>query len=170
MLKKEKKRKPRSARERGLTKEERGMNIKIDENSAAAQGGQSDRLVINSFRVSPRRRCDEKGGERGLSVAPSPPPFFSLLCSRGIGGKSACLGEICRGGGGRSVESRANRNDFETSQQPIPPSMRVEYVEYVENGATTSTGEERGGEGRPVHSYTVIDRSYPCFRAFVNSN
>lgn len=63
----------------------------------AAQGGQSDRLVINSFRVSPRRRCDEKGG--GSSSSPS----FFLLCSRGIGGKSACLGG---GGGGRSSHAR----------------------------------------------------------------
>lgn len=122
------------------------MNIKIDENSAAAQGGQSDRLVINSFRVSPCRRCDEKGGERGLSVAPSPPPFFSLLCSRGIGGKSACLGEICRGGGGRSVESRANRNDFETSQQPIP-SLNEGGIRGI-RGKRCDDIQGRGGEGR----------------------
>lgn len=76
------------------------MNIKIDENSAAAQGGQSDRLVINSFRVSPRRRCDEKGGERGLSVAPSPPPlFFSTLFSR-------YRREICMSGGNLQRERR----------------------------------------------------------------
>lgn len=126
------------------------MNIKIDENSAAAQGGQSDRLVINSFRVSPRRRCDEKGGERGLSVAPSPLPlfflYFVLEVSAGnlhVWGKSA-EGEE----GDRSSHARIGTISKRRSN-PFPPSMRVEYVEYVENGATTSRGEEeRGGETR----------------------
>lgn len=85
-----------SCKKKKKKRSDRGRRI-LKWTNWAAQGGQSDRLVINSFRVSPRRRCDEKGG--GSSSSPS----FFLLCSRGIGGKSACLGG---GGGGRSSHAR----------------------------------------------------------------
>lgn len=142
---------------------ERGTNIKIDE-----FGGSRGSVRSPSYKfVSRFASAMKKRGKRGQRVvvlpffAPPSPPF--LLCSRGIGGKSACLDKGERGG--RGVESRANRNDFETSRSN-PFALNEGGIRGIRGNGTTTGGEE--GE-RTVHSYTVIDRSYPCFR-FVNSN
>lgn len=65
-----------------------------------------------------------------------------------------------RGEGGGSSHAR-----IETSRSN-PFALNEGGIRGIRGNGTTTGGEE--GE-RTVHSYTVIDRSYPCFR-FVNSN
>lgn len=142
---------------------ERGTNIKIDE-----FGGSRGSVRSPSYKfVSRFASAMKKRGKRGQRVVVLPffaPPFspFSTLFSR-------YRREICmsgqrgeRGEGGRVTrESKRFRN---VAQQPIRPQWGWNTWN------TWKRYDDRGEEGeRTVHSYTVIDRSYPCFR-FVNSN
>lgn len=102
--------------------------------NSAAQGGQSDRLVINSFRVSPLRwKRGGKGGEgRGLSsflFSRPPLPLFYFVLEVSAGNLHVWT-KGREGGGGSSharIETISKRRAATHS-----PSMRVEYVEYVE--------------------------------------
>lgn len=101
---------------------ERGTNIKIDEFGGSRGSVRSPSYkFVSRFASAMKKRGKGGRGQRVVVLpffAPPSPPF--LLCSRGIGGKSACLDKGGRGGRGGRVtrESKRFRN---VAQQPIRP-------------------------------------------------